>query len=963
MKPSLRNSAEESDLVRANAALRKKNYSLAIGLYVRLLNQLPGMSKYIAPNIRFARSKWSTTRLSGLDHVTLIGSPRSPLASDRLKAISRLYLSHVKKLEQVTCVAASEELNFRADGTSKAHRLFIAAEDDKPHAALKFVAEHPADRVHLCNPGMPEVVLGLLYKLVWNAQVLVDFSNDDPDYAAHQPMLAREFDAITTPDADSRNIFGGSVFNTDADFDKLPKPTLSGSSSGFDLKLSQPLIGLARALEGQSPYLVANGIEPLQQAAGNAPMSLSDKFLADVSAWIGQLHYSALDPVSTARRLFLFGAPDEFVSELFNIALGRQPHPHERQHYGAQSKYHRKSYLQIADMVFNGEECKRRLGGKAKAVEVAFSLKQFNLPKPGELNPESIALPYFDQPEVSVLIPVYGKLEYTLACVKSIADHLPKVSFEVIILDDCSPDDSVSELRRVKNLQVVVNPENLRFLRSCNHGSKFARGKYIYFLNNDTQVQQGWLDELLKTYETFPDVGMVGSKLIYPDGSLQEAGGIVWDDGSAWNYRIADKAFPGRNGNPDMPEFNYAREADYCSGAAILIDKKFFERLGRFDDRYAPAYYEDTDLAFKVREAGKKVIYQPRSLVVHYEGVSNGTDVGAGMKAYQVANKEKFFDRWKKVLQRDHYKNGENLLRARDKAKHKNLVLVIDHYVPQPNKDAGSKSMWHIFNAMVKNGLQVKFWPRNNYYDPTYASWLESIGVEVIAGNHTVGNFENWIKMHGRNLDRILLSRPNVAIDFIKILKQYTDAKIVYYGHDIHYHRLGKQHQVTGNTELLAEIEKYKEVEHQIWREIDTLYHPSAEEERHINQWLSEENLAGKSVRAIPVYAYPETPTDSHSDLENRADISFVAGFGHPPNIDAANWFVSKVFPLILKKHPGVRFKIVGSNPTQQIKDLASESIIVTGFVTDEELEKIYHETRVVIAPLLYGGGVKGKVI
>ena len=98
------------------------------------------------------------------------------------------------------------------------------------------------------------------------------------------------------------------------------------------------------------------------------------------------------------------------------------------------------------------------------------------------------------------------------------------------------------------------------------------------------------------------------------------------------------------------PVFNYARETDYCSGASLLIRRDLFVALGCFDERYAPAYCEDTDLAFKVRQAGYKVIYQPRSVVVHHEGVSHGMDTGIGIKAYQIENQRKFRERWRPNL-------------------------------------------------------------------------------------------------------------------------------------------------------------------------------------------------------------------------------------------------------------------------------------------------------------------------
>jgi GT2 family glycosyltransferase len=568
---------------------------------------------------------------------------------------------------------------------------------------------------------------------------------------------------------------------------------------------------------------------------------------------------------------------------------------------------------------------------------------------------QSIGLPHFENPEVSVLIPVYGKVEYTLACLKSIAANLPRVSFEVLILDDCSPDDSVAQLQNIENLRVSVNATNLGFLRSCNRGAKLATGKYLFFLNNDTEVKAGWLDSLVETFSQFDDVGMVGSKLVYPDSTLQEAGGIVWKDGSAWNF--------GRGSDPALPEFNYVREVDYCSGAAILIERNFYEQLGAFDDRYAPAYYEDTDLAFKVREAGKRVLYQPRSVVVHFEGISHGKDVSGGLKAYQVANGKKFLERWKDTLAGGHYDNAQNVFRARDRSLNKTVALVVDHYVPQPDKDAGSKSMWHIMKTLLSQGICVKFWPHNHYYDPVYAPWLECLGIEVVAGNHTVGQFEEWITQNGKNINTILLSRPHVAVEFIDAIQRHSTAKVIYYGHDIHYLRLQKQYEITQNPAVLTELSRFQALEHKMWEIIDTIYYPSAEEEHYVKKWREEHSIGSGEVRTIPVYAYDSFEENPAANLMGRRDIMFVAGFNHPPNIDAANWFVNEVFPIIKANDPTVLLKLIGSRPSPDIYKLQSDSVMVTGYVTDDELTDLYRKARVAVVPLLYGGGMKGKMI
>ena len=191
-------------------------------------------------------------------------------------------------------------------------------------------------------------------------------------------------------------------------------------------------------------------------------------------------------------------------------------------------------------------------------------------------------------------------------------------------------------LRQIPGIVYLRNETNCGFIASCNRGAQRARGKYLVFLNNDTLVRDGWLRALIDTFSEDPNAGIAGSKLIYPDGRLQEAGGIIWQDASGWNY--------GKFDDPTKPEYNYLREVDYCSAAALMIPKALFWSVEGFDSRYSPAYYEDTDLAFKVRQAGYKVLYQPLSEVIHYEGATGGTDLSTGTKQHQDINRSTFAD-------------------------------------------------------------------------------------------------------------------------------------------------------------------------------------------------------------------------------------------------------------------------------------------------------------------------------
>jgi GT2 family glycosyltransferase len=681
-----------------------------------------------------------------------------------------------------------------------------------------------------------------------------------------------------------------------------------------------------------------------------------------------------------ALRRVLGQSADRFISEAYQTVLHREPDSHELEHFRHLQSLGLGTHALLASVLQSEEARMKRAppNEKESAVKASQPDPSSVLPLVAALQPalaqtepapstsdgsakvtvddELLNVSFRPQgdPLVSVIIPVYGKLEYTLMCLRSIARNRPQCSFEVVVVDDKSPDNTAEELQRIFGLRLVINEKNLGFVRSCNHGAQQARGKFVCFLNNDTEVKPGWLDELLTTFHTFPNVGMVGSKFVYPDGSLQEAGGILWNDGSAWNY--------GRGQDSSRSVFNFARETDYCSGASILISKALFEQLGRFDERYVPAYNEDSSLAFEVRKAGYTVIYQPKSVVVHHEGISNGTSTATGIKAYQVSNQRKFQDLWRDVLERDHFPNAEHVFLARERSGCKRIVLVVDHYAPQPDRDAGSRTMWAVLMALRNQGYSVKFWPENLHYDPQYVPPLERLGIEVIYGAEYANGFERWMQENGRYLDGVLLSRPHISVPLLPFIRRNTPAKVAYYGHDIHHLRLKAQLALRFNQDTQDAMDRVRAQEHLVWRSVDTVLYPSDSETAHVQAWMKTHGCSGKA-RTLPPYAYEPSADVAAANLRDRAGIVFVAGFGHPPNSEAAVWFVNTVMPIVRQRQPDVHVFLVGSNPTQDVKALASGSVTVTGYVSDEALGEFYRGARVVVAPLQYGGGIKGKVV
>jgi len=564
---------------------------------------------------------------------------------------------------------------------------------------------------------------------------------------------------------------------------------------------------------------------------------------------------------------------------------------------------------------------------------------------------EKLAFKKSANPVVSIVIPVYNAFEYTYNCLKSILAHSGDgVEYEVIVANDCSTDLTTEMDKIVENITIVTPPENLRFVKNCNHAAKSARGKYVFFLNNDTQVQDNWLEPLVRLIESNEQIGAVGSKLVFENGLLQEAGGIFWKDGSAWNY--------GRLGDPAMPEYNYVKEVDYISGAALMVRKSIWDKLDGFDERFAPAYCEDADLCFSVRDLGYKVLYQPESVIVHFEGISHGTDLSEGIKQHQSINLKKLYEKWQRVLEKEHFPNGESVFLARDRSAGKKTLLLIDHYVPHIDKDAGSRSIFQYLKMFTGLGFNIKFIGDNFYKHEPYTSILEQMGIEVLYGADYANNWAAWLETNGPFIDYVYLYRPHISTKYIAKVRQCcTKAKILYNGVDLHFLREKRAYELTGDKTLLAESKKWQKIEMDLMKEVDVAYYLSQIE-------VDEIKKADNTINAKAITAFIfEKPMTQKRDFNNTKDIMFVAGFVHQPNIDGVLWYAQEILPIILQHRPDIKTYVIGSNAPESVLKLASDNLIMTGFVTDEQLAGYYRNCRISVAPLRYGAGIKGKVV
>lgn len=547
-------------------------------------------------------------------------------------------------------------------------------------------------------------------------------------------------------------------------------------------------------------------------------------------------------------------------------------------------------------------------------------------------------------PLASIIIPVFNHFEDTLNCLKSISQADGKITYEIIVIDDGSSDVTSSVLSHCKQLHYIRNEENLGFLRSCNKSAAAARGEYLVLLNNDTMVLPGWLDAMIDTFTGHPGTGLVGSKLLYPDGSLQEAGGVMWADASGINF--------GRNDNPDLPQYNYMRDADYCSGASICVPRRIWDEMNGLDEFFAPAYYEDTDLAFRIRNAGYAVLYQPFSKVVHFEGVTSGTNIAEGIKHYQAINREKFLGRWKHELS-DHGDSRQPFVLYRNRVRRKH-ALVIDVCTPKPDQDSGSVDTYQYLMMLRKLGFEVTF---ISVVDADlvdrYAIDLMKNGIECIYGPYPVYITE-YLKKMGKTLDLVMLFRAPYGGRFIDPVRKYAPgAKVIFDTVDLHFLRETREKELMGAKLSHHESGVDKEKELSIMKKSDATILVS----EHELEYLTSLGVNSR-VRYIPL---PREVAGRKTGFENRKNIVFLGGYLHLPNVDAVKYFIQEIWPLISPRLPEAEFWMAGSNLPEELKALAGERIKAVGFVP--HLDELFSTIKISIAPLRYGAGVKGKVI
>ncbi len=630
---------------------------------------------------------------------------------------------------------------------------------------------------------------------------------------------------------------------------------------------------------------------------------------------------------------------------------GRQPHPlYDESHYrhlhpdvDAQIRRGalRHGYLHLIGLGLQEGRRWKTKGEAARLREAATRLARVRL---DELLASGRLLVFAapELPRVSVLLVLYNRAELTLACLESLA-RIEGPGFELIVVDNRSSDRTPELLERLRGAVVLANDDNAGFLRAVNQAAAEARGELLLLLNNDAELLPSSLEAAVERLESEPGAGAVGGRVVGIDGRLEEAGSIVWRDATTGGY--------GRGADPASGAYLFPREVDYCSGVFLLTRRRDFERLGGFDPRYAPAYYEESDYCFRLRAAGLKTFYEPRSVVLHHGSASLPDETR--VSKLLADHRSIFAERHREALAQACPAAPGNLFAASDRRRFRGRVLVLDDHVPLESLGGGSPRAQEILHTLCGLGYFVTFFATN----PTrldVAAALDELPEPNLELIHHLGRpklADFWRARRGAYEAMIVSRRHN----FQCLLDDGFDpraegVRLIYDAESVAARRREQQVALLG-AGAPAESAVGLEEELALARRANEVWAVSADEAR----------LLGSSGRPVAVVAHGERATPGRRAFAARRGILFVGRLEEAwnPNVDGLAWYLEEVHPRLVERlGDGARISVVGRVGDVELPE--PEGARFLGRVDD--LAPLYDRHRVFVAPTRFAAGIPKKV-
>jgi GT2 family glycosyltransferase len=377
-----------------------------------------------------------------------------------------------------------------------------------------------------------------------------------------------------------------------------------------------------------------------------------------------------------------------------------------------------------------------------------------------------------ETPAVSVLVLAQDDRDATIRCIASIAADFPSCDAEFVVVDDGSSDGTAEAVARLAGVDCVRNDRKQGLAKAYNRGAGVARGKYLCFLHDVAELFPGALDRLVTTAEEDDAVGIVGAKLIRPDGRLEAAGGIIWRDGTQSSY--------GRFDRPDGPQYAFLRDVDYAGDSALVVRAELFRRLGGFSEDFGVSDYASSDLCLGVRSLGYRVVYQPLSEVLLRDDSTSSRRERARAGKLAETTQAKFCKKWASQL-RGHLESPANVHSAARRINRQHVVLMLDSYAAPLEHEPRSRRLTDVAKILRQIGYSVVVLPFGSA-EPPYARELQQLGVEVLYGIEGGGG-RSWAEVFDDVTllpDLAWISSPHLLEAYESLLHRKGQTKVIY---------------------------------------------------------------------------------------------------------------------------------------------------------------------------------------
>jgi GT2 family glycosyltransferase len=548
---------------------------------------------------------------------------------------------------------------------------------------------------------------------------------------------------------------------------------------------------------------------------------------------------------------------------------------------------------------------------------------------------EQLACSATEHPTVSFIVVLHDRAHLSLLSLESVIANAD-ASYELIVVDNASTDETGLMLDRLQGAKVIRNPTNVGFGPACMQAAACAAGEYLCFFNNDALLSPAAISAALANF-ALASVGAVGGKVLLANGALQEAGNIVWSDGSALGY--------GRGDDPQAPPYEFRRPVDYCSAVFLLTPRRLFAELGGFSSEFAPAYYEDTDYCMALWQRGFQVIYEPLAVIRHYESATSGGNEFAQVR--MAEHQKKFLHKWSTVLQRQYAPGLSPISAARIAVGASGLrILYVDDRIPHRNLGSGYPRSNDILRQLVALGHHVTcstlMFPllRDEYSDIPRE-------IELFDG---LRNRAALTKDYCRCSDIVWISRPhNLHVFMTQCLAGASTRhfRLIYDAEAIFSER-AQQKQALGGPSADA-VEPYHEFA--LARSADTVVVVSESDRLAMLQ---------SGVRSVHVVGFQLSPSPASTGFAQRRTFLFVGGVhgSDNPNADSIRYFCRAIWPTV-QKATGASLVVAGYGTDQVLGDLNSSTVRVLG--AQENLRPVYEQARAFVVPTRYAAGLPFK--